>query len=625
MKKGKHKFLRKAQVLAATRDAHAAPALTTGPLDGDVEVELLTELWSLGLISATTLAMIGRAGNLSAPRPQMAALANLGTRGRWEGNCHRDLSRKLAMSKIDVAPTLEAQVQMLDVKAQPPKKVLAKCPILPPHAFLGYLYRFHRSEFNKHVVGPPGALRQFWEGVPANDPRILGHPCEFLPKDNLVALRIHGDKVPIGKGDSRSVDVKSFSSFTGADGPTWDTRWVMSAIVQQAKFHGDDEDDSTDDAIWKILLWSFRALAAGKWPTKDWNGQPLGEPWSKFSGNLCGEFRFAMFGIAGDLDALCNDLGLQHFNAVPMCCFKCPANRSTLPWSDLRPNAGWMARLYTLADWFFMHKHILFQDGRVGLNLFHVLLDVLHILDLGTCQYILASILYSIAFDFGMVGDLDTKLIALEEHLQRAYTRLNTPAGEQLPHSKFMQIWEGGRRGAPAEFPQLHSKGAVCRHLAPAVKSLLLHINELCPALPNPTLHQEYLFLVDNLCQFYDLIAYEGIVLSEEAAQKCHDSLLAVSVCHQSLCNRARGENRRLFFMTEKAHYVAHMAIDCKRGKLNPRAGWTYADEDFMGRVAQVCNACTRARGPMRVSKAFFQRYRRCLYIRMSRRARTST
>ena len=105
------------------------------------------------------------------------------------------------------------------------------------------------------------------------------------------------------KGDFRSVDVKSFSSFTGADGPTWDTRWVMSAIVQQAKFEGDDVDDSTDDAMRKILLWTFRALAAGKWPNLDWNGQPLGEPWRTLSGDLCGEFRFALFVIAGDLDA----------------------------------------------------------------------------------------------------------------------------------------------------------------------------------------------------------------------------------------------------------------------------------------------------------------------------------
>ena len=94
-----------------------------------------------------------------------------------------------------------------------------------------------------------------------------------------------------------------------------------------------------------------------------------------------------------------------------------------------------------------MDKHILFQDGRVGLTLFHVLLICCIYSIWGTCQYIIASILYSIAFNFGMMGDLDANLVLLEEHVKHVCARLNTSAGEQVAHNKFMQNWEGGRMG----------------------------------------------------------------------------------------------------------------------------------------------------------------------------------
>ena len=87
------------------------------------------------------------------------------------------------------------------------------------------------------------------------------------------------------------------------------------------------------------------------------------------------------------------------------------------------------------------------------------------------------------------------------------------PGCEQLAHNKFLQIWEGGRRGFPSDFPNLKSKGAVCRNLAPAIKSLLLHIGDLCLAIANPTLHQEYVFLVEKRCRFYDCIAHEGMTI----------------------------------------------------------------------------------------------------------------
>ena len=63
----------------------------TGPLDGDAEVDVLLELWSLGLMSALILQTIANAACKVAPRPAMERLSHIGAAGNVRGNAHRDL------------------------------------------------------------------------------------------------------------------------------------------------------------------------------------------------------------------------------------------------------------------------------------------------------------------------------------------------------------------------------------------------------------------------------------------------------------------------------------------------------------------------------------------------------
>eukprot|EP00969_Alexandrium_andersonii_P089838 3967012-Alexandrium_andersonii.AAC.1 len=87
---GKHQRLSRPRLdpRVGQSSSSSAPA---APLEGDPEVDLLTELWAPGLISATTLQQIGAAANSVAPRAQVAALASLGTQGTHTANIHRDL------------------------------------------------------------------------------------------------------------------------------------------------------------------------------------------------------------------------------------------------------------------------------------------------------------------------------------------------------------------------------------------------------------------------------------------------------------------------------------------------------------------------------------------------------
>eukprot|EP00974_Lingulodinium_polyedra_P077268 7479545-Lingulodinium_polyedra.AAC.1 len=77
---------------------------------------------------------------------------------------------------------------------------------------------------------------------------------------------------------------------------------------------------------------------------------------------------------------------------------------------------------------------------------------------------------------------------------------------------------------------------------------------------------------------------------------------------------------RQLWYVTEKNHYAQHVGIDLLATKFNPRFGWTYADEDYVGRIAQTARACTRANGPLRMPSALHFRYRNLMYLRWQRR-----
>ena len=73
--------------------------------------------------------------------------------------------------------------------------------------------------------------------------------------------------------------------------------------------------------------------------------------------------------------------------------------------------------------------------------------------------------------------------------------------------------------------------------------------------------------------------------------------------------------------MTVKCnHYSWHIASVCQF--YNPKAGWTYMDEDFVGKLGYMASRAVRGLGPNRVGPAFLQRYRVRLHIRYSRQRR---
>ena len=208
--------------------------------------------------------------------------------------------------------------------------------------------------------------------------------------------------------------------------------------------------------------------------------------------------------------------------------------------------------------------------------------------------------------------------------LCKAWDCLGRIIRERLFEVLYTRIFEqSGRSREPKDWPQLHSKGAVARHIVPALKGMMMELLDWAPEYANTaglTCLWACVCIVGNLTQFYDCMFANDLILPDESASELYQCILEVGAQHQELLTHFMGAGRALFHITEKANFVQHLGLDCISRKLNPRFGWTYADEDFMGRIAGMAKASTRGRGPIRLGTAIVERWRTRMSIAWTRR-----
>ena len=250
-----------------------------------------------------------------------------------------------------------------------------------------------------------------------------------------------------------------------------------------------------------------------------------------------------------------------------------------------------------------------------------VIIDAMHVLDLGVCQHVAGSIIYILVMDTGLTCRFEEKLQTIWPKLVEQYDNLGTPAGERLSWHGFVRIFENSRSGTPQDPVTLHSKAAVCRNIMPALKLVLQNLDSWVDFF-DETVFGHALELATHLSNFYETLFAHDFWFPECAAEDAKDSLQCAGVHHMALCNLMSLRGRTLFYMTEKAHDAQHIALECVTTRLNPRFGWNSSDEDYMGRMKQIIGSRTRAGGSLRLGVVLFFRWRNRLWIRWSRRAR---
>ena len=99
-----------------------------------LRLNVLLELWSLGLMSAILLQTIAQAACQVAPRPPMEALARIGTSGDFSANAYRDLRRTPLLTGIP----LRVAKQRGGLRTMVTEEL--RCLVTLPHEFLAVMY-----------------------------------------------------------------------------------------------------------------------------------------------------------------------------------------------------------------------------------------------------------------------------------------------------------------------------------------------------------------------------------------------------------------------------------------------------------------------------------------------------
>ena len=201
-----------------------------------------------------------------------------------------------------------------------------------------------------------------------------------------------------------------------------------------------------------------------------------------------------------------------------------------------------------------------------------------------------------------------------------SYGTVGTSPGERLPHAKILKIFEKSRSYNPTNYPNVGSKGAQGRHAVPVLLDVCKRIASDRP------MFQHVVAALEYLSAFYDTVLTHGCFLPAADGRRAKTSLERYLVHYQYLTNLFLNSDprRRLFYITEKRnHYPWHIAQACEY--YNPKQGWTYQDEDFMGKMSQLAASVVRGLGPCRLGPALMWKYRNRVHIRYNRRRRAAS
>ena len=277
-------------------------------------------------------------------RDEINKFAKIGDYGKHPGNCSKDLHRAMQFDDIISFESLDVLVPY-----KTPERELGymTIPVTCPHTVLSVLAEHYISEFER-CLGSTADIISFWEQQYLRDPKLAQHPGIAVDdfKRRAVPLKIHSDKVVTTKKDS--LHVMSWASMLCRAEQHQYLAFTFSTMVASCCANDDDGDD-TIKVLSRVWAWSFTWCLLGIHPPFDWKGDawPEGskeaerdrsrEPLAKV-GDV--EIVLSVLGLCADLEELCNQYRLRHFNSLEPC---------FLLQSDCARLGGWLPldRLWT--------------------------------------------------------------------------------------------------------------------------------------------------------------------------------------------------------------------------------------------------------------------------------------
>lgn len=539
-------------------------------------------------------------------------LASLGNSGLQPQNAQRDLLRWM-QQHLDALPYPIIVEVPLKANAEDDVAIGTNMPLLPLHRLLAYMWVHWPQEFEARVSGGPGAVTEFWGSVSGLDPRWQSWQPWLTPrrdfKEKCIPFALHGDGVPVFKG--KSLNVISANSILGA-GSTLDFKFYITSYWSALRSKAEGND--TEDKLWEHILWDLNALWTGVHPSTG----PSGAPWLPGSEEsclalqpLCGGYYGIPWLFKADLEYLALYLKLNHFQSLKPCVF-CKADTGEHCWTDFRPGALWKSTVWGWAEWRAAHPqcHRLFTF--LGCTVHTVHCDVLHTVSLGVAQHVVGNVLFILIWQVLDKTKLtgNQRLAAVWHDIREFYTVAKAPVRiRKLKWSMFLPDPRAPRQ----HYPHMNTKGKETEWLARAVHWLWEHYADIDDAM-----HGHITCVLKYLIELYDHCSTPGLFFTPEEAATVKQCTAHLQLHYSWLARDAIEKGLKLWNIVPKLHYLWH--IGQQAAFLHPRAGWTYPDEDFVGRIAKLARASTGGIAIDRLGNTIVAKYRRGLYFRWAGR-----
>ena len=503
---------------------------------------------------------------------------------------------------------------MLSLKRREGRQLHVDVPhaFVDPLEFFSKLQEHHPAQFAKQFLGsagpvPPGmALQRFWSQVPSSDPRKQHLVATFSQMEGIVSesdiwsravpIALHGDAVPLGK---TSLDTISWSGVYMHTMPTLDFKILLSCLVSRCK------GPSSEATLWKVIVWALNALMSGRWPARDYEGQPYtpGTVEASRAGRYyAGGLFCVLWSIKADMDYLANNLYLQH-SSGRMKCPWCLANTfedpddefvaafdlPVAPWNDIGVSAVWRETVWQdKASW------LAFQGGLgkvhplfclPAVSILNVQADVMHIVCLGVAHHVLGNTMFELCFLPKYFPGQTTAQARCDELWRRIADQYRA-RGTPTQMSNLAIAFFCNMRSPHMDYPVLTSrvKAAETRHLVPIMSTIWANVCDRSG-------HDAHVLAVlQHLERFYNILDTPGYCMPAADQTSFEQSVAKILRHYRALCLAAVADGVNRWHEVPKFHYLWHIAQQSR--VVNPRWSWCYPDEDFMRVVKLIGQKC---------------------------------
>jgi hypothetical protein len=512
-------------------------------------------------------------------------LAKAGNWGQAPKNLARDLTKAL-MAGVDMPVVFTWPIPIWDTVNL--VQTMCDYPFLLPHELIEHIVR--KGGLAQLLV----AQEEFPELF-----RNLGAACRShaLPPGATIAVGIHGDGVPFTKKDSIEIISFNFLAMPTAD------RIPFTGISKKHLCHCGCKGKHTWHAILEVLKWSLLMCFVGRVSAY----LPDGSAWQVARDGIGTlrqgtqlSYHALLLQFRGDWPFLRTLFDFPAWNQ-PRICFlcRCGPRGSDMPFTDPSSSSKWRRFRYA-ANEFIQELRLLGVSicALLSLPAFTiacVLLDWLHVVDLGVGADVLGCFFYDLISTDGIIEGSNQ-----EERLSTLWKILKEWYALHKPPCVLDNLTDTMIRKSGTSKPKLRAKGAECRYLIPFAVYLSDKLRHNGP-------HWSTIAAMFFHLHMIQLAISADVYDADYAKEHCR----LFCVLYISLAEEALARGRDLMWQPKpKMHLLQEMVEYLAPEHGSPKHFWCYRDESWCGFWARASKRRGGANTASVTAMRFLNRYR---------------